>query len=129
MKRWRSTPRAMLSQPRMESEAQRSASLDVTAGVNKWMVWIRTNKALFLMVLVVVLITLVPLYGILFAPLPDLPEHLLISKLLWEKLSGVSHLDIEVSSFLGYRLFPAFMMIVFPLCKLCGISFVYLPRI
>src|SRR5436190_18940358 len=93
------------------------------------MVWIRTNKALFLTVLVVVLITLVPLYGILFAPLPDLPEHLLVSKLLWEKLSGVSHLDIEVSRFLGYRLFPAFMMIVFPLCKLCGISFVYLPKI
>jgi concanavalin A-like lectin/glucanase superfamily protein len=103
--------------------------LDVTAFVNNCMVWIRTNQALFLTVLVVVLIALVPLYGILFAPLPDLPEHLLVSKLLWEKLSGVSHLDIEVSRFLGYRLFPAFMMIVFPLCKLCGISFVYLPKI
>ena len=81
------------------------------------------------MILVVVLITLIPLYGILFAPLPDLAEHILISKLLWEKLSGVSHLDLEVSLFLGYRLFPAFMMIVIPLCKLCGISFVYLPKI
>jgi len=81
------------------------------------------------MVVPVVLIALVPLYGILFPPLVDLPEHLLISKLLWEKLSGVSHLDLEVSFFLGYRLFPALMMIVLPFCKLLGISFVYLPRI
>lgn len=81
------------------------------------------------MILLVVLIALVPLYGILFPPLVDLPEHILISKLLWEKLSGVSHLDLEISWFLGYRLFPAFMLVVIPLCKLCGISFVYLPRI
>ena len=89
----------------------------------------RDNKALFLMVLSVVLIALVPLYGILFPPLVDLPEHLLMSKLLWEKLSGASHLDLEISSFLGYRLFPALMMIAIPFCKLWGISLVYLPRI
>ena len=129
MKWWRSTPRAVLSQPRMESEAQRGALSSVTACVNKAMVWIRTGRALFLMILVVVLITLIPLYRILFAPLPDLPEHILISKLLWEKLSGVSNLDIEVSLYLGYRLFPALMMIVIPFCNLWGISFVYLPRI
>ena len=93
------------------------------------MVWIRTNQAMFLMVSLVVLIALVPLYGILFPPLVDLPEHILISKLLWEKLSGVSHLDLEVSFFLGYRLFPALMMIVIPFCKLWGISLVYLPKI
>jgi len=89
----------------------------------------RSNKVIFLMILLVVLIALVPLYGILFPPLVDLPEHILISKLLWEKLSGVSHLDLEISWFLGYRLFPAFMLVVIPLCKLCGISFLYLPRI
>lgn len=89
----------------------------------------RTNKVILLMILLVVLIALVPLYGILFPPLVDLPEHILISKLLWEKLSGVSHLDLEISWFLGYRLFPAFMLVVILLCKLCGISFVYLPRI
>ncbi len=81
------------------------------------------------MVLLVVLIALVPLYGILFPPLVDLPEHIVISKLLWEKLSGVSHLDLEISFFVGYRLFPTFMMIVIPFCSLLGISFVYLPRI
>jgi hypothetical protein len=113
----------------VESESPRGASLYVTACVNKCMLWVRTNKALFLMILLVVLIALVPLYGILFPPLPDLPEHILISKLLWEKLSGVSHLDLEISLFLGYRLFPAFMMIVIPFCKLWGISFVYLPKI
>jgi hypothetical protein len=93
------------------------------------MLWIRSNKVLFLMVLLVVLIALVPLYGILFPPLVDLPEHIVISKLLWEKLSGVSHLDLEISFFVGYRLFPTFMMIVIPFCSLLGISFVYLPRI
>jgi hypothetical protein len=92
------------------------------------MVWIRTNKAFFPMMTLVVVIALVPLYGILFPPLVDLPEHLLISKLLWEKLSGVSHLDLEVSYFLAYRLFPALMMIVIPFCKLWGISLVYLPK-
>ena len=75
------------------------------------------------------LIAWIPLYGILFPPLVDLPEHILISKLLWEKFTGVSHLDLEISWILGYRLFPAFMMIVFPWCKLWGISFVFLPRL
>lgn len=81
------------------------------------------------MILAVILIALIPLYGVLFPPLVDLPEHILISKLLWEKVSGVSHLDLEVSFFLAYRLFPAFMLIVISLCKLGGISFVYLPKI
>jgi hypothetical protein len=93
------------------------------------MEWVRTNKALLLMVAIVLLIALVPLYGVLFPPLVDLPEHILISKLLWEKLSGITHLDLEISFFLGYRLFPAFMMIVIPFCKLWGISFIYLPKI
>ena len=81
------------------------------------------------MVLVVALIALVPLYGILFPPLVDLPEHILLGKLLWEKLTGVSHLDLEISWFIGYRLFSALMMIVMPLCKLGGFSLVYLPEI
>src|SRR6266446_7659226 len=113
----------------IERESDRGASFSVTACVNKCMMWLRTNQAMFVMILLVVLIALVPLYGILFPPLVDLPEHILVSKLLWEKLSGVSHLDIEVSLFLGYRLFPALMMIVIPFCHLWGISFVYLPKI
>jgi hypothetical protein len=104
-------------------------SPSVMIWVNKCMVWLRTNRAMFVMVLLVVLIVLVPLYGILFPPMVDLPEHILIGKLLWEKLSGVSHLDLEVSLFLGYRLFPALMMVVIPFFKLWGISFAYLPRI
>jgi DNA-binding beta-propeller fold protein YncE len=129
MKRWRKTPGAKLSPPRMESEPRRGASFYVTACANKCMMWIRTDKALFLMILFVVLIALVPLYGFLFPPLHDLPEHIIISKLLWEKLSGVSHLDLEISWFLGYRLFPALMLIVIAFCKLWGVSFVYLPKI
>ncbi|HEV2842243.1 MAG TPA: LamG domain-containing protein [Chthoniobacterales bacterium] len=113
----------------MESESQSTASVSAEARVSNWIVWIGTNRALFLMIPVVVLIALIPLYGVLFPPLVDLPEHLLISKLLWEKLSGISRLDLEVSWFLGYRLFPALMMVVIPFCKLWGISFVYLPNI
>jgi hypothetical protein len=129
MTRWRNSPGAKLSPPGMESKLQRGPFLYVTACANKCIAWIRSNKALFVVVLLVGLIALVPLYGILFPPLVDLPEHILISKLLWEKLSGVSHLDLEISRLLGYRLFPAFMMIVLPLCKLGGISLVYVPII
>jgi Concanavalin A-like lectin/glucanases superfamily len=129
MKLWPNTPVAKLSQPRVESDAERGVPLYVPASANKLMAWMRTNKAVFLMILLVAVIALVPLYGILFPPLVDLPEHILMSKLLWEKLSGISHLDLEVSTFLGYRLFPALMVIVIPFCKLCGISFVYLPKI
>ena len=102
---------------------------DLVSRLKKGGAWIRTNKVLLSITVLLALIAWVPLYGILFPPLVDLPEHLLISKLLWEKLSGVSHLDLEISWILGYRLFPAFMMVVFPACKLLGISFVFLPRI
>src|SRR5688572_28167530 len=94
---------------------------NIMAWVNKGEPWLRTNKALLTLALLLGLIAWIPLYGILFPPLVDLPEHILISKLLWEKLTGVSHLDLEISWILCYRLFPAFMMIVFPWCKLWGI--------
>jgi hypothetical protein len=129
MKLWRNIPRAKRSQPGVESEAGRTAFVDVPVRTNRFVGWIRTNKALFVMIMLVGLIALVPLYGVLFPPLVDLPEHILISKLLWEKLSGISHLDLEISRLLGYRLFPIFMMIVLPLCKAGGISFVYVPII
>lgn len=113
----------------MKPESQPTAPVSGTTWLSRFLAWIRTNRTLFVMIASVVLIALVPLYGILFAPLVDLPEHILISKLLWEKLSGVSGLNLELSPFLGYRLFPALMMVVISLCKLCGISLVYLPRI
>lgn len=81
------------------------------------------------MILCAVLLSLIPFYRVKFPPLVDLPEHILISKLLWEKLYGISHLDLEVSLFLGYRLFPAFMLIVISFCRLFGISFLHLPNI
>ena len=101
---------------------------NVSALVDKAGTWIKTNRAGLALTVLVGLMALIPLYGILFPPLVDLPEHLLISKLLWELVCGISHLDLEISWLLGYRLFPALMMIVFPLCKLLGISFVQLPR-
>jgi DNA-binding beta-propeller fold protein YncE len=92
------------------------------------MTWIRSNKALFVMLLVVVLIALMPLYGVLFPPLADLPQQVLVNKLLWEKLSGASHLDLEISRFLGYRLPSAIMVTIITACKLCGVPLLYLPR-
>ena len=129
MKLWRKTAEATPSQSGVGPESGRGTSLNALLRANRFVGWIRANKALFLMILLVGVIALVPLYGILFPPLVDLPEHILISKLLWEKLSGVSHLDLEISRLLGYRLFPAFMMIVLPLCKAGGISFIYVPII
>jgi hypothetical protein len=112
----------------LEETKARPQLLDVISRLKNDRAWIRTNKRLVGLTLLLALIAWIPLYGILFPPLVDLPEHILISKLLWEKLTGVSHLDLEISWLLGYRLFPAFMMIVFPWFKLWGISFVFLPR-
>jgi hypothetical protein len=125
----RNTPDENLAPHWIEPESVRAPSENPRARFGKFPGSKRANRGLFLVVSVVVLIALVPLYGILFPPLVDLPEHLLMSKLLWEKLSGVSHLDLEISFFLGYRLFPALMMIVISFCKLTGISLVYLPRL
>jgi hypothetical protein len=112
----------------LDSAKARPRLAGVLSGLKKIGAWIRTNKVLVGLTVLLGLIAWVPLYGVLFPPLVDLPEHILISKLLWEKLAGVSHLDLEISWILGYRLFPALMMIVFPWFKLWGISFVFLPR-
>ena len=93
------------------------------------MAWIKSNLALFVMILSVVLIALIPLFGILIPPLADLPQQILVSKLLWEKLAGVSHLDIEVSWFLGYRLPSLLITIAITACKLFGIPLTDLPKI
>src|SRR5688572_4408223 len=95
----------------LKGESQRGAFLRACV-VNRCLACMRTNKALFLIVLVVISITLVPLYGILFPPLVDLPEHLLVSKLLWETVFHVSRLDLEISWYLSYRLF-SFLMLIF----------------
>src|ERR1043166_4610570 len=115
--------------PRIEPETHRDLSEPHRTRFKRCTGWVRANGVLVLVVLPVVLIALVPLYGILFPPLVDLPEHILMSKLLWEKVSGASHLDLEISFFLGYRLFPALMTTVIALCRLGGISFVYLPEV
>ncbi len=122
-------PDENLPPPWTEPEARRAPSETLWARSKQCMGWVKANRALFLVVLPVVLIALVPLYGILFPPLVDLPEHILMSKLLWEKVSGVSHLDLEISFFLGYRLFPILMTTVIAFCQLGGISFVYLPEV
>lgn len=127
MKQWLKTLLAKLSRPAMASESQHGVSLSLTPRANKRMAWLRTNKALFIVVLLVGLIALVPLYGALFPPLVDLPEHILVSKLLWEKLCGISHLDLEYSVYIGYRFFTALALIAISFFTLCRISFVYLP--
>ncbi|HEX8490365.1 MAG TPA: hypothetical protein VF626_05070, partial [Chthoniobacterales bacterium] len=111
------------------NEFEGAVSAKETAWLAKVGGWIKTNRARLILTLLVGLIAWIPLYGILFPPLVDLAEHILVSKLLWEHICGVSHLDLEISwMILCYRLFPALMMIIIPLCKLWGASFVYLPR-
>ena len=79
------------------------------------------------MILAIALAALIPLYGILFPPLADLPQQILVNKLLWEKLAGVSHVDLEISWFLGYRLISFVILAIIAAFKLCGASLLYLP--
>jgi hypothetical protein len=97
--------------------------------IQKFAGWIAANKAMFLIIALITFIALIPLYGVLYPPVVDLPEHILVSKLLWEKLTGTSHLDLTISWFLGYRLFPILMLVLFSFCTLFRISFGYLPAI
>jgi len=91
--------------------------------------WIRPEKTMVLIIVLMALIALIPLYGILFPAVVDLPEHILVAKLLWEKITGTSHLDLTISWFLGYRLFPVLMLIVFSISNLFRIPAIYLPVI
>ena len=102
---------------------------DMVSWLNKSGAWIKANRTMLILAVAIGLLAWVPLYGILFPPLVDLPEHLLISKLLWEKVTGVSHLDLEFSWILCYRLFPTLMLLAFSWCNLWGISFISLPRL
>lgn len=82
----------------------------------------------FLSTAVVVLLALIPLYGILIPPLADLPQQILVNKLLWEKLSGASQLDLEISKFIGYRLSSFLIVVLITLLNLGTISLIYLPK-
>lgn len=109
----------MTSSARSSDQPPKTAS----AGVR----WIHANIGFFLLVAVLIAIASIPLYGILFPPSADLSLHILISKLLWEKLTGVSHLDIEVSWYFGYRLWAYLIVLVIAFCKLVGLSMLKVP--
>lgn len=81
------------------------------------------------MVVTAVLLALVPIYAVLLPPLPDLTQHILVNKLFWEKLAGVSNLDLEISWYLGYRLSAFVIVFLIGVCDLLGIPLVYLPKI
>src|SRR5215217_2421428 len=89
--------------------------------------WTRTNAVAFVAMVLVSLICLIPLYGILFPPLPDMAEHIVVAKLLWERVSGSSHLPVEISWYAGYRLFPYLVATTFELAYTLGISFLSIP--
>jgi hypothetical protein len=91
--------------------------------------WIKANKRLFVTIALIVLAALIPLYGVLFPPEVDMAEHISVSKLLWEKMTGTSHLNLTISWFLGYRLFPILMLFVYSFRDLFRISPEYVPRI
>lgn len=89
--------------------------------------WVRTNKAMLLMILTIIIFALIPLYGVLYPPVVDMGEHILVSKLLWEKLTGTSHLELTISWFLGYRLFPLLMLTILPFFNLFQLEPSWLP--
>ncbi|MBP9664829.1 MAG: hypothetical protein KBD94_09415 [Pyrinomonadaceae bacterium] len=90
--------------------------------------WVRAHRVLLAMTAGLIALMWLPFYGNLFPPLVDLPEHLLVSKLLWETLVGTSTLDLQLTSFLGYKLFPYVSLLFIGLFKLFGISLIYLPK-
>ncbi len=110
-------------------ETKDPTSPSVDSATNNFLELIKHHKALFGMILFVVLFALIPLYGILVPPLPDLTQHIIVNKLLWEKLGGFSNLDIEIAWYLGYRLSAYIMVLIISFLKLFGISLVYLPKI
>src|ERR1043166_1929382 len=97
--------------------------------IQKTVSWIKGNKPMVSVISAIIVLALIPLYGIRFPPVVDMAEHISVSKLLWEKLTGTSHLDLTFSWYLGYRLFPILMLVVFSFCDLFRISPDYLPRI
>src|SRR5437764_1381573 len=84
--------------------------------------WIKANKGPLITIALIVFAALIPLYGVRFPSVVDMPEHISVSKLLWEKLTGRSHLDLTISWYLGYRLFPILMLFLFSFCNLFPIS-------
>lgn len=90
--------------------------------------WLRSHRVLIAMTAGLIVLMWLPFYGNLYPPLVDLPEHLLVSKLLWETLAGTSTLDLQLTSFLGYKLFPYLSLGFIGLFKAFGISLIYLPK-
>lgn len=90
--------------------------------------WLRAHRVLLAMIAGLIAVMWLPFYGNLYPPLVDLPEHLLVSKLLWETLAGTSTLDLQLTSFLGYKLFPYLSLGFIGLFKAFGISLIYLPK-
>lgn len=87
------------------------------------------RKLPILVGIIVAVLVLIPLYGVKFPINVDLPEHLIVSKLFLEKLTGVTNLDVEISTFLGYRLSPIFLASILAIAKALGISPLSVPQI
>ena len=107
-----------------DAEQRPSTTVAVTPSEGSFFV---RNADLLLLIFGAVFVVLIPFYGVLYPPLVDLPEHLLTTKLLWEALTGTSNLNIEVSTFVGYKLFPYSMLPVIFVFRSLGISLLYLP--
>src|SRR5262245_3524989 len=73
--------------------------------------------------------TLIPLWGIRIPILVDLPEQLAVAKLFAEKVSGQSALNLEVSSYWGYRFFALLVLVLIRLLVALHGSFAALPTL
>lgn len=70
-----------------------------------------------------------PYIGVAFPANVDLPEHIIVSKLFFERLTGISNLDTEISYFLGYRLSPYMIALLIGASNLLGIGLRSLPKL
>ena len=87
----------------------------------------KTNPAFLCSSLVLVAVSLVPLWGIAVPQLVDLPEQLAVAKLFAEKVSGESALNLEISGYYGYRFFPVFALAGLRVFGVLGLNPAHLP--
>lgn len=109
----------------MDNEQESSFAGGLLQSVKQWL---RSKRVSLAVATGLIALMWLPFYANLYPPLVDLPEHLLVSKLLWETLVGTSTLDLQLTSFLGYKLFPYLSLLFIAPFKLFGVSLIYLPK-
>ncbi|HVT45790.1 MAG TPA: hypothetical protein VMT00_15530 [Thermoanaerobaculia bacterium] len=85
--------------------------------------------AALLGVSVILIAALIPLWGVRIPPLIDFAEHLAVSKMFYEWLSGQSALPVEATPFIGYKLFYLIAVASIAIARLFAIDPLWIPLI